>query len=284
MTTNPVFIEVQKAGRQLGAASEDQINQTLKDLAAIARESFSAILQENQKDLDRMDPKDPKYDRLKLTPERLEGIVKDIENVAALPSPLGRVLQKRKTDSGLELTKISVPLGVIGIIYEARPNVTFDVFSLCLKSGNACILKGGSDAQYSNQAIISLIHRALEKNNFNKYTAWLLDSTREATAELLNAVGYVDIIIPRGSQNLIDFVRQKTRVDVDERGTRAAAATGVGIGVVSFTAFVADRPFVFVIRERASGAILFVGLAGDPAAEDPGPEPFVSECTGTMLP
>lgn len=218
MTTNPIFTEVQKAGRQLGAASDDQIKQVLEDLAAITSKSFTALLRENQKDLDRMDPHDPKYDRLKLTPERLEGIVKDMLNVVALPSPLGKVLQKRKTAGGFEVTKVSVPLGVIGIIYEARPNVTFDVFSLCLKSGNACILKGGSDAQFSNQAIISLIHETLEKNKLNKHTAWLLESTHEATAELLNAVGYVDIIIPRGSQRLIDYVRQNAKVPVIETG------------------------------------------------------------------
>lgn len=213
-----IFSEVQKASRELNLLNDGEIKQVLKDLITITRGNYEHILAENKKDLDRMDPNDPKYDRLKLTSDRLDGIVEDIKNVSELVSPLGKILSRKKMPNGMELTKTTVPLGVIGIIYEARPNVTFDVFSLCIKSGNACILKGGSDARYSNDAIISLIHQALEKNGINRNVACLLEPTHDATAQLLNAVGYVDIIIPRGSQRLIDFVRQNAKVPVIETG------------------------------------------------------------------
>ncbi|HEY4785670.1 MAG TPA: glutamate-5-semialdehyde dehydrogenase, partial [Bacteroidales bacterium] len=176
------------------------------------------ILAENQKDLDLMDPKDPKYDRLKLTEDRIKGIAGDIRNVAKLDSPLGKVLDKKDLPNGLHLSKVTVPMGVIGIIYEARPNVTFDVFSLCVKSGNACILKGGSDAKFSNQAIINIIKEVLGNFNVNTSVAELLPPDREATQELLTARGYVDVIIPRGSQGLIDFVAQNAKIPVIETG------------------------------------------------------------------
>ena len=165
-----------------------------------------------------MDKNDPKYDRLKLTKERLKGIAADTRNVATLPSPLGKVLKESVRPNGMRLTKVSVPFGVIGIIYEARPNVSFDVFSLCLKSGNACILKGGSDADCSNRAIISVIHEVLKKFNINPHIVELLPADREATAALLNAVGYVDLIIPRGSSSLIHFVRENAKIPVIETG------------------------------------------------------------------
>jgi gamma-glutamyl phosphate reductase len=165
-----------------------------------------------------MDKNDPKYDRLKLTEERLKGIAADTRNVATLPSPLGKVLKESVRPNGMKLTKVSVPFGVIGIIYEARPNVSFDVFSLCLKSGNACILKGGSDADCSNRAIISVIHKVLKKFKINPHIVELLPADREATAALLNAVGYVDLIIPRGSSSLIHFVRENARIPVIETG------------------------------------------------------------------
>ena len=145
---------VVKASRKLNLVSEEKINKVLLDVAEAAIENTALILQENAKDLSRMDPTDPKYDRLMLTAERIKGIASDINNVATLPSPLGRILSKTSRPNGLQITKISVPFGVIGIIFEARPNVTFDVFSLCLKSGNACVLKGGSDANDSNVAIV----------------------------------------------------------------------------------------------------------------------------------
>lgn len=165
-----------------------------------------------------MDPSNPMYDRLKLTSERIEGIASDNRKVATLPSPLGRVLKHSVLPNGLGLTRISVPFGVIGIIYEARPNVTVDVASLCLKSGNACVLKGGKDADNSNRAIVELIHEVLERHGVNPDAVTLLPATHEATKEMLHAVGYIDVVIPRGSSRLIKFVRENAVVPVIETG------------------------------------------------------------------
>lgn len=220
MTTNlnETFAAVQAASRELALLNDDIINQILNAIADAAIAEASFILAENEKDLARMDKNDPKYDRLKLTEERLKGIAADTRNVATLPSPLGKVWKESIRPNGMKLTKVSVPFGVIGIIYEARPNVSFDVFSLCLKSGNACILKGGSDADCSNRAIISVIHEVLKKFNINPHIVELLPADREATAVLLNAVGYVDLIIPRGSSSLIHFVRENAKIPVIETG------------------------------------------------------------------
>lgn len=220
MTTNlnKNFAAVRAASRELALLSDDIINQILNAVADAAISETSLILAENEKDLARMDVKDPKYDRLKLTEERLRSIAADTRNVATLPSPLGRILKETIRPNGMKLSKVSVPFGVIGIIYEARPNVSFDVFSLCLKSGNACILKGGSDADYSNRAIISVIHEVLKKFNINPHIVELLPADREATSELLHAVGYVDLIIPRGSSSLINFVRTNASIPVIETG------------------------------------------------------------------
>jgi len=176
------------------------------------------ILSANAEDLARMDPQNPLYDRLKLSPERLEGIASDMRHVAALPSPLGRILEDRTLPNGLRLRKVSVPFGVIGVIYEARPNVTFDVFSLCFKSGNACVLKGGSDADASNRAAVALIRRVLAERGLPETAVTLLPPTHEAVGELLGAVGYVDLVIPRGGRRLIDFVRDNAKVPCIETG------------------------------------------------------------------
>ena len=220
MTTNlnETLTAVQAASRELALLNDDVINQILNAVADAAVAETPFILAENEKDLARMDKSNPKYDRLKLTEERLKGIAADTRNVATLPSPLGRVLKESIRPNGMKLTKISVPFGVIGIIYEARPNVSFDVFSLCLKSGNACILKGGSDADCSNRAIISVIHEVLKRFNVNPHIVELLPADRAATTALLNAVGYVDLIIPRGSSSLINFVRENAKVPVIETG------------------------------------------------------------------
>ncbi|MCR5071225.1 MAG: glutamate-5-semialdehyde dehydrogenase [Bacteroidales bacterium] len=176
------------------------------------------ILSANAEDLARMDPQNPLYDRLKLSPERLEDIASDMRHVAALPSPLGRILEDRTLPNGLRLRKVSVPFGVIGVIYEARPNVTFDVFSLCFKSGNACVLKGGSDADASNRAAVALIRRVLAERGLPETAVTLLPPTHEAVGELLGAVGYVDLVIPRGGRRLIDFVRDNAKVPCIETG------------------------------------------------------------------
>ena len=215
---NETFAAVQAASRELAILDDTIINQILNAVADAAIAETPFILAENEKDLARMDKNDPKYDRLKLTEERLKDIATDTRNVATLPSPLGRVLKETIRPNGMKLTKISVPFGAIGIIYEARPNVSFDVFSLCLKSGNACVLKGGSDADYSNRAIICVIHEVLKEFNINPHIVELLPVDREATTALLNAVGYIDLVIPRGSSNLINFVRNNAKIPVIETG------------------------------------------------------------------
>ena len=194
------------------------INKVLHELAVSAINHTEFLLEENKKDLDRMDPDDPKYDRLQLTANRIKDIAKEINHVATLLSPLGEVLMSKTMPNGLQISKVRVPLGVVGVIYEARPNVTFDVFALCFKTGNVCVLKGGSDAHYSNKAIISVIHSVLEKFGINKNIATLLPPEREATEALLNATNFVDVIIPRGSQNLINHVRNHSKVPVIETG------------------------------------------------------------------
>jgi len=168
--------------------------------------------------LARMSKDNPLYDRLQLTDSRLEGIASDMSNVATLPSPLGHITKQKTLSNGLRLCRVSVPFGVIGMIYEARPNVTFDVFSLCFKSGNACVLKGGKDADCSNREEVALIHEILEKFGVSKDVVALLPATHEATGEMLNAVGYVDLCIPRGGRKLIDFVRDTARIPVIETG------------------------------------------------------------------
>ncbi|NOW94001.1 glutamate-5-semialdehyde dehydrogenase [Mucilaginibacter sp. SG564] len=194
------------------------INQVLQDVASEAIAQTDYLLTENQKDLDRMDSTDPKYDRLKLTAARIEAIAGDMVNVALLDSPLGKQLSQTNMPNGLSITKVRVPLGVVGVIYEARPNVTFDVFALCFKTGNVSILKGGSDADFSNRAIISVIHKILRKHQLDTDIVTLLPADREVTAALLNAVGFVDVLIPRGSQSLINFVRDNSKVPVIETG------------------------------------------------------------------
>lgn len=217
-TLENTFRSVQAASRKLSLLSEEKINETLLKLADAAVADIPGILEANRDDLQRMPESDPRYDRLKLTEQRIRDIAADIRNVASLPSPLGIVLEERSTRTGLRLRKVSVPLGVIGVVYEARPNVTFDVFSLCLKSGNACLLKGGSDADDSNRYIHKLIQRILKDAGIDENIVALLPPDRQATAELLQAVGFVDIIIPRGSQNLINFVRDNAKVPVIETG------------------------------------------------------------------
>lgn len=213
-----IFEEVKKGARKLTGLSNEKINQVLHNLAISAVENTYFLLEENQKDLDRMDQDDPMYDRLLLTEERIQNIAGEIIQVSALPSPLHHVLESKTLENGLSLEKTTVPLGVIGIIYEARPNVTFDVFTLALKSGNGLVLKGGSDADHSNRAIMSLIHQVLAINELPTDAFQLLPADRAATKALLEAVGFVDVIIPRGSQGLINFVRENAKVPVIETG------------------------------------------------------------------
>ncbi len=212
------FEKVKLAARGMAGIDESSVAKLLLSLADKAEQSANVLIDANQKDLDRMDPKDPKYDRLMLTKDRILDIAKDIRNVATLPYPIGEVLEEKTLPNKLFLQKVRVPLGVIGVIYEARPNVTFDVFALCLRSGNACVLKGGSDAQFSNKAIANLIQEVLIQEGFNPELIQLLPPDRSAATELMNAIGYVDVLIPRGSQNLINNVRQNANIPIIETG------------------------------------------------------------------
>ncbi|OOG76804.1 glutamate-5-semialdehyde dehydrogenase [Algoriphagus sp. A40] len=215
---NNLFEQVQKTSRRLTGISDSLVHLILEDLATLAVRETVFLLKENQKDLERMELSNPMYDRLLLTEARIQGIAAEIRQVGQLPSPLHHILEEKKLENGLVLTKTTVPLGVIGIIYEARPNVTFDVFTLALKSGNGLVLKGGSDADFSNRAILSLIHKVLEKHGLPTAAFQLLPPDRAATKALLEAVGFVDVIIPRGSQGLINFVRENAKVPVIETG------------------------------------------------------------------
>lgn len=212
------FARVVQASREIITLGDEAVNTVLRDLAERIPAHRDTILEANARDVERMDPANPMVDRLLLNASRLDGIAADIRNVATLPSPLDTVLEERTLPNGLDLKKVSVPIGVIGIIYEARPNVTIDVFALCLKSGNATVLKGGSDAMHSNVAIVNLIHQTLQDHGINPDILYLLPAEREAAAVMLDAVGYIDMIIPRGSQQLIDFVRNNARVPVIETG------------------------------------------------------------------
>ena len=213
-----IFNRTKEASIEVALLDNETINQVLQAVADKAISETDTILAANAKDLSRMDEANPMYDRLKLTRERIEGIAADTRNVAKLPSPLGKVLKHTVLPNGLDLKRVSVPFGVIGIVYEARPNVTFDVFSLCLKAGSACILKGGKDADDSNRAIVGLIQEVLRTFRINENAITLLPATHEATGALLHANGLVDLVIPRGSKRLIDFVRQEASVPVIETG------------------------------------------------------------------
>ena len=218
MQLKETFERVKRASKTLVLLTDQQRNEILNAVADAIISNKERILAANEKDLAKMDVKNPLYDRLQLTSKRLDDIAGDMRNVASLPSPLGHVTNKKTLPNGLRLHRVSVPFGVIGMIYEARPNVTFDVFSLCFKSGNACVLKGGSDADLSNQAAVQVIHEVLKQYGVNPDVVTLLPATHEATAEMLNAVGYVDLCIPRGGRRLIDFVRDTARIPVIETG------------------------------------------------------------------
>ena len=218
MQLKETFERVKRASKSLALLSDEQRNDILNAVADAIINHKERILKANAQDLAKMSKENPLYDRLQLTDSRLEGIVSDMRNVATLPTPLGHITKQKTLPNGLRLCRVSVPFGVIGMIYEARPNVTFDVFSLCFKSGNACVLKGGKDADCSNREEVALIHEILEKYGVNPDVVALLPATHEATGEMLNAVGYVDLCIPRGGRKLIDFVRDTARIPVIETG------------------------------------------------------------------
>ena len=218
MNTEELFKAARRASELLPRLTQQQRDDILRATAQAIRSQIDALLEANRADLDRMNPDNPLYDRLQLTRQRIEAIADDMESVAALPSPVGEIMAEWTRPNGMKICKQRVPFGVIGIIYEARPNVTFDVFSLCFKTANACVLKGGSDARCSNEAAISIIHQTLEAHGVDCAAATLLPSDHESTAAMLNAVGLIDVVIPRGSSRLISFVRDNARVPVIETG------------------------------------------------------------------
>ena len=218
MQLTDTFKRVKRASKQLALLSDERRNEILRAVADAIVNQQKRILEANAQDLARMSEDNPLYDRLQLTERRLEDIASDMRNVAGLPSPLGHITKQKTLPNGLRLCRVSVPFGVIGMIYEARPNVTFDVFSLCFKSGNACVLKGGKDADCSNREEVALIHEILQHYGVSEDVVALLPATHEATGEMLNAVGYIDVCIPRGGRKLIDFVRDSARIPVIETG------------------------------------------------------------------
>ena len=236
-----LFENTKAASRTLAAISDDRRNEILLAVATAIISQKERILSANSRDLARMEPSNPLYDRLQLTSSRLDGIASDMRNVASLPSPLGRVLRETVLPNGLRLKRVSVPFGVIGMIYEARPNVTFDVFSLCFKSGNACVLKGGKDADESNREEVALIHEILHQYGVSPDVVTLLPATHDATAAMLNAVGYVDVCIPRGGRKLIDFVRDNAKVPVIETGAGVVHAYFDEYGDVEMGARIIDN-------------------------------------------
>lgn len=218
MDLTETFGKAKEASLKINFLTDEVIHNVLYDIAETTIKNTDILLIENKKDLDVMSPQNPKYDRLKLTKERISAIASDMKNVADLPSPLGKIFYEDIRPNGMKIQKITIPFGVIGIIYESRPNVSFDVFSICFKSGNACILKGSKDAHNSNKAIVKIIKEILSNHNIDDAACTLLPADREATAELMKARDYVDLLIPRGSANLINFVREHAQIPVIETG------------------------------------------------------------------
>jgi glutamate-5-semialdehyde dehydrogenase len=207
-----------QAARGLARCEDQVIGSVLNSLADRTMAASGTILAANSSDLSRMSENDPKYDRLLLDAGRLQDICRDLRCVAELPSPVGEVLERRTLDNGLELSKVRVPIGVIAVIFESRPNVTFDVFALCLKTRNACVLKGSSDAHATNQVVVRLMRDVLEERGVNPDAVFLAPPEREWLPNILQAVGTIDLAIPRGSKGLIDFVRDNARIPVIETG------------------------------------------------------------------
>lgn len=218
METNEALIEASQTATTAAMLSQQTITATLQAISKAIIEHTDAIITANQSDLARMERNNPKYDRLLLSAASIEAIANDMQAIALLPTPVGKILSESHRPNGMQIVKMAVPLGVVGVIYEARPNVTLDIFSLCLRTNNVCVLKGGSDAEATNQAIVNIIHQQLERLNLPKSLCTLLDASREATAVLLQAVGLVDVIIPRGSNALIQYVRSHALVPIIETG------------------------------------------------------------------
>ncbi len=214
----PLFQSAREAGYALATTPTDQLTNAVRRAGQLLRIHTTQILAANARDLAAIALDSPLRDRLLLTTERIQAIAASMEDVAALPAPQGEILAETTRPNGMTIRKIRVPFGVVGMVCEARPNVTADIFALCIKTGNACILKGGSDARYSNEKIAELLRQALLEEHLPESGFTLLPSDHEAVAALLHAVGYVDVVIPRGGSGLIRFVRENARVPVIETG------------------------------------------------------------------
>ncbi|OLY92760.1 glutamate-5-semialdehyde dehydrogenase [Cnuella takakiae] len=214
----PLLQKTHKAASSLRASTDAQLRKTLLSMADLLEADSKAILKANQSDVARQEPNDPRTDRLLLNEQRIGSIANAMRQISKLPNPGGKLLEKRKLPNGLLLQKIAVPLGVVGAIYESRPNVTFDIAALCIRSGNACVLKGSSEAEATNKAAIKIIKAALKENGINPDCVTLLPAARETVAELFTATRYVDVLIPRGSDGLIQYVRKNSLVPVIETG------------------------------------------------------------------
>lgn len=214
----PLIIRTYKAGVSLRQASDRQVKMALRLLASSLGEQGAALLRANAKDLGRQDPENPRNDRLMLNEQRLRAIAQSIRKVVRLPDPSGRLLDRRTLPNGLRVEKRSVPLGVVGAIYESRPNVTFDIAALCLRSRNACLLKGSQEAADTNRVAVALIKKALKASGIHPDCVTLLPPERETVQELLTATRWVDVLIPRGSDSLIRYVRANSLVPVIETG------------------------------------------------------------------
>ena len=217
-TIQPLLEKAQQAGVSIRTLPDEKKQALLRQLAAVILAHSDAIIAENKKDLDRMPDEDPKKDRLLLTDTRIRGLASSLEDIAALPDPANVLLLERRLDNGLQVQKKTVPLGVVGVIYESRPNVTVDVAALCIRSGNVCVLRGGTDAFHTNTILVQLIQDALKEFGADEHAVQLLPTDRNLVAEMLSAVKYIDIIIPRGSEQLIEYVRANSKVPVIETG------------------------------------------------------------------
>ncbi|MEY4107751.1 MAG: hypothetical protein RL181_2093 [Bacteroidota bacterium] len=208
----------QRSALQIRNLSDGARQALLRDLATATRAAVFPVLDANRADVAAMDPADPKRDRLLLNEARIEALATSILDVAALPDPTGRIWAEHRLDNGLHIQKISVPLGVVGVIYESRPNVTLDVGALCLRSGNAAVLRGGSDAWQTNRVLVALMQDVLAQHGLDRDIVALLPPDRELAHALLQANRFVDVLIPRGSEGLIRFVRENARIPVIETG------------------------------------------------------------------
>ncbi|MET3125017.1 glutamate-5-semialdehyde dehydrogenase [Arcicella rosea] len=217
-TIIPLLEETHAASAEMRRLTDEKKKAVLERLAVVLLENKTQIIAENLKDLVRMDLSDPKYDRLVLNENRIEALAESIREIAVLPDPSGAILLEKTLDNGLKIKKVAVPMGVIGVIYEARPNVTVDVTALCIRSGNAVVLRGGSDAFDTNSYLVSLIHQVLKEFGVSTACITLLPTDRELVKELLTATRFVDLIIPRGSASLIQFVRTHSLVPTIETG------------------------------------------------------------------